>query len=165
MDDGYMPTWNDCYVKINELYKENSDSRAKIGKYENQLKQAQNMIDELEMLRVAQRTIIESLNSAVSEQREMIDRLKKVEDAHKQLIAAQRIHIKILTKDLKDKTEKLIDLTIINQTQKRIIFEQIDLIGEYYNIINFIWLNRNTILGIPKEIRETISELINPHSA
>lgn len=52
MDDGYKPSWNDCYAKINEMYKENSDLRAKIGKYEIQLKQAQKMIDELEMLRV-----------------------------------------------------------------------------------------------------------------
>lgn len=106
MDDGYMPTWNECYARINELYKENSDSRAKIGKYEIQLKQAQNMIDELEMLRVAQRTIIKSLNSAVSEQREMIDRLRLVEDAHKQLIASQRNYINVLTKKLRDSTEK-----------------------------------------------------------
>lgn len=160
MDDGYMSTWNECYARINELYKENSDSRAKIGKYEIQLKQAQNMIDELEMLRLAQRTIIESLNSAVSEQREMIDRLKKVEDAHKQLIAAQRNYINVLTKKLRDSTEKLNDLTTINQTQRSIIFDQKDVIDKQYNIINSIWTNRNTILGIPKVVIKAISDLI-----
>ena len=68
-----MPTWNDCYAKINELYKENSDAKAKIGRLETKLSQAQNVINELERLNIAQNAIIKSLNSIVSEQREMID--------------------------------------------------------------------------------------------
>ena len=73
MDDGYMPTWNDCYAKINELYKENLNLRESNGRLENKLSQAQNVINELERLNIAQNTIIKSLNSIVSEQREMID--------------------------------------------------------------------------------------------
>jgi predicted nuclease with TOPRIM domain len=73
MDNGYMPTWNDCYAKINELYKENLNLRESNGRLENKLSQAQNVINELERLNIAQNTIIKSLNSIVSEQREMID--------------------------------------------------------------------------------------------
>ena len=158
MDNGY--TWNDCYAKINELYKENLNLRESNGRLENKLSQAQNVINELERLNIAQNTIIKSLNSAVSEQREMIDRLRLVEDAHKQLIASQRNYINVLTKKLRDSTEKLIDLTIINQTQRSIIFDQKDVIDKQYNIINSIWTNRNTILGIPKVVIKAISDLI-----
>lgn len=73
MDDGYMTTWNDCYAKINELYKENLNLRESNGRLETKLSQAQNVINELERLNIAQNTIIKSLNSIVSEQREMID--------------------------------------------------------------------------------------------
>lgn len=73
MDNGYMPTWNDCYAKINELYKENLNLRESNGRLENKLSQAQNVINELERLNIAQNTIIKSLNSIVGEQREMID--------------------------------------------------------------------------------------------
>ena len=73
MDDGYMSTWNDCYAKINELYKENLNLRESNGRLETKLSQAQNVINELERLNIAQNTIIKSLNSIVSEQREMID--------------------------------------------------------------------------------------------
>ena len=73
MDNGYMPTWNDCYAKINELYKENLNLRESNGRLETKLSQAQNVINELERLNIAQNTIIKSLNSIVSEQREMID--------------------------------------------------------------------------------------------
>ena len=90
----------------------------------------------------------------------MIDRLRLVEDAHKQLIASQRNYINVLTKKLRDSTEKLIDLTIINQTQRSIIFDQKDVIDKQYNIINSIWTNRNTILGIPKVVIKAISDLI-----
>ena len=106
MDDGYMPTWNDCYAKINELYKENLNLRESNGRLENKQIQAQNMINELEMLRAAQKTIINALNSTVIEQREMIDRLKAVEDAHKQLIASQKNYINVLTKEIKDLKEE-----------------------------------------------------------
>nr|DAF15169.1 MAG TPA: hypothetical protein [Caudoviricetes sp.] len=158
MDNGY--TWNECYVKINEMYKENLNLRESIGRLETKLSQAQTMIDELERLKIAHNTIIKSLNSAVSEQREMIDRLRLVEDAHKQLIASQRNYINVLTKKLRDSTEKLNDLTIINQTQRSIIFDQKDVIDKQYNIINSIWTNRNTILGIPKVVIKAISDLI-----
>lgn len=73
MDDGYMATWNDCYAKINELYKENLNLRESNGRLETKLSQAQNVINELERLNIAQNTIIKSLNSIVSGQREMID--------------------------------------------------------------------------------------------
>lgn len=73
MDNGYMPTWNDCYAKINELYKENLNLRESNGRLETKLSQAQYVINELERLNIAQNTIIKSLNSIVSEQREMID--------------------------------------------------------------------------------------------
>ena len=73
MDNGYMPTWNDCYAKINELYKENLNLRESNGRLETKLSQAQNVINELERLNKAQNTIIKSLNSIVSGQREMID--------------------------------------------------------------------------------------------
>lgn len=73
MDNGYMPTWNDCYAKINELYKENLNLRESNGRLETKLSQAQNVINELERLNIAQNTIIKSLNSIASEQREMID--------------------------------------------------------------------------------------------
>lgn len=73
MDNGYMPTWNDCYAKINELYKENLNLRESNGRLETKLSQAQNAINELERLNIAQNTIIKSLNSIVSGQREMID--------------------------------------------------------------------------------------------
>lgn len=73
MDNGYMPTWNDCYAKINELYKEILNLRESNGRLETKLSQAQNVINELERLNIAQNTIIKSLNSIVSEQREMID--------------------------------------------------------------------------------------------
>lgn len=158
MDNGY--TWNECYVKINEMYKENLNLRESIGRLETKLSQAQTMIDELERLKIAHNTIIKSLNSAVSEQREMIDRLRLVEDAHKQLIASQRNYINVLTKKLRDSTEKLNDLTIINQTQRSIIFDQKDVIDKQYNIINSIWTNRNTILDIPKVVIKAISDLI-----
>lgn len=158
MDNGY--TWNECCVKINEMYKENLNLRESIGRLETKLSQAQTMIDELERLKIAHNTIIKSLNSAVSEQREMIDRLRLVEDAHKQLIASQRNYINVLTKKLRDSTEKLNDLTIINQTQRSIIFDQKDVIDKQYNIINSIWTNRNTILGIPKVVIKAISDLI-----
>lgn len=158
MDNGY--TWNECYVKINEMYKENLNLRESIGRLETKLSQAQTMIDELERLKIVHNTIIKSLNSAVSEQREMIDRLRLVEDAHKQLIASQRNYINVLTKKLRDSTEKLNDLTIINQTQRSIIFDQKDVIDKQYNIINSIWTNRNTILGIPKVVIKAISDLI-----
>jgi predicted nuclease with TOPRIM domain len=68
-----MSTWNDCYAKINELYKENLNLRESNGRLETKLSQAQNVINELERLNIAQNTIIKSLNSIVSEQREMID--------------------------------------------------------------------------------------------
>ena len=158
MDNGY--TWNECYVKINEMYKENPNLRESIGRLETKLSQAQTMIDELERLKIAHNTIIKSLNSSVSEQREMIDRLRLVEDAHKQLIASQRNYINVLTKKLRNSTEKLNDLTIINQTQRSIIFDQKDVIDKQYNIINSIWTNRNTILGIPKVVIKAISDLI-----
>lgn len=73
MDNGYMPTWNDCYAKINELYKENLNLRESNGRLETKLSQTQNVINELERLNIAQNTIIKSLNSIVSGQREMID--------------------------------------------------------------------------------------------
>ena len=73
MDNGYMPTWNDCYAKINELYKEVLNLRESNGRLETKLSQAQNVINELERLNIAQNTIIKSLNSIVSGQREMID--------------------------------------------------------------------------------------------
>lgn len=73
MDNGYMSTWNDCYAKINELYKENLNLRESNGRLETKLSQTQNVINELERLNIAQNTIIKSLNSIVSEQREMID--------------------------------------------------------------------------------------------
>lgn len=73
MNNGYMPTWNDCYAKINELYKENLNLRESNGRLETKLSQAQNVINELERLNIAQNTIIKSLNSIVSGQREMID--------------------------------------------------------------------------------------------
>ena len=73
MDNGYMATWNDCYAKINELYKENLNLRESNGRLETKLSQAQNVINELERLNIAQNTIIKSLNSIVSGQREMID--------------------------------------------------------------------------------------------
>ena len=73
MDNGYMPTWNDCYAKINELYKENLNLRESNSRLETKLSQAQNVINELERLNIAQNTIIKSLNSIVGEQREMID--------------------------------------------------------------------------------------------
>lgn len=73
MDNGYMPTWNDCYAKINELYKETLNLRESNGRLETKLSQAQNVINELERLNIAQNTIIKSLNSIVSGQREMID--------------------------------------------------------------------------------------------
>lgn len=73
MDNGYMPTWNDCYAKINELYKEILNLRESNGRLETKLSQAQNVINELERLNIAQNTIIKSLNSIVGEQREMID--------------------------------------------------------------------------------------------
>ena len=111
MDDGYMPTWNDCYAKINELYKENQNLRESVGGLENKQIQAQNIIDKLEMLRVAQKTIINALNSTVIEQREMIDRLKAVEDAHNQLIASQRNYINVLTIEIKDLKEEVNSLT------------------------------------------------------
>lgn len=158
MDNGY--TWNECCVKINEMYKENLNLRESIGRLETKLSQAQTMIDELERLKIAHNTIIKSLNSSVSEQREMIDRLRLVEGAHKQLIASQRNYINVLTKKLRDSTEKLNDLTIINQTQRSIIFDQKDVIDKQYNIINSIWTNRNTILGIPKVVIKAISDLI-----
>lgn len=142
------------------MYKENLNLRESIGRLETKLSQAQTMIDELERLKIAHNTIIKSLNSAVSEQREMIDRLRLVEDAHKQLIASQRNYINVLTKKLRDSTEKLNDLTIINQTQRSIIFDQKDVIDKQYNIINSIWTNRNTILGIPKVVIKAISDLI-----
>jgi hypothetical protein len=63
-------------------------------------------------------------------------------------------------KKLRDSTEKLNDLTIINQTQRSIIFDQKDVIDKQYNIINSIWTNRNTILGIPKVVIKAISDLI-----
>lgn len=125
MDNGY--TWNECYVKINEMYKENLNLRESIGRLETKLSQVQTMIDE---------------------------------DAHKQLIASQRNYINVLTKKLRESTEKLNDLTIINQTQRSIIFDQKDVIDKQYNIINFIWTNRNTILGIPKVVKKAISDLI-----
>lgn len=103
MDNGY--TWNECYVKINEMYKENLNLRESIGRLENKQIQAQNVINELEMLRVAQKTIINALNSTVIKLREMIDKLKAVEDAHKQLIASQRNYINVLTKEIKDLKE------------------------------------------------------------
>lgn len=119
MDDGYMPTWNECYARINELYKENSDSRAKIGKYEIQLKQAQNMIDELEMLRVAQRTIIESLNEALSDrqefidkQQEMIDRLESKRVSNLHLIKEQKEHITTLTTTVENLKEVVNTLSV-----------------------------------------------------
>ena len=80
MDDGYMPTWNDCYAKINELYKENLNLRESNGRLETKLSQAQNVINELERLNIVQNTVIKSLNSIVSDQREMIDRLRLVEE-------------------------------------------------------------------------------------
>ena len=104
MDNGY--TWNECCVKINEMYKENLNLRESIGRLENKQIQAQNVINELEMLRVAQKTIINALNSTVIKQREMIDKLKAVEDAHKQLIASQRNYINVLTKEIKDLKEE-----------------------------------------------------------
>ena len=73
MDNEYMSTWNDCYAKINELYKENLNLRESNGRLETKLSQAQNVINELERLNIAQNTIIKSLNSIVSGQREMID--------------------------------------------------------------------------------------------
>ena len=106
MDDGYMPTWNECYARINEMYKENLNLRESIGRLETKQIQAQNVINELEMLRVAQKTIINALNSTVIKQREMIDRLKAVEDAHKQLITSQKNYINVLTKEIKDLKEE-----------------------------------------------------------
>lgn len=109
MDNGY--TWNECCVKINEMYKENLNLRESIGRLENKQIQAQNVINELEMLKVAQKTIINALNSTVIKQREMIDKLKAVEDAHKQLIASQRNYINVLTKEIKDLKEENNSLT------------------------------------------------------
>lgn len=117
MDDGYMSSWNDCYAKINELYKENSDSRAKIGKYEIQLKQAQTMIDELEMLRVAQNKIIKALNEALSDRKEFIDKQQEMID-RLELKRVSNLHL------IKEQKTKLNDMTLNAQTQKRIISEQ-----------------------------------------
>ncbi|MFQ7211000.1 MAG: hypothetical protein ACLRPZ_16450 [Coprococcus sp.] len=113
-----MDIWNECCVKINEMYKENLNLRESIGRLENKQIQAQNVINELEMLKVAQKTIINALNSAVIKQREMIDKLKAVEDAHKQLIASQRNYINVLTKEIKDLKEENDSLTdFIDDTQ------------------------------------------------
>ena len=80
MDDGYMPTWNDCYAKINELYKENLNLRESNGRLENKQIQAQNMIDELEMLRVAQKTIINALTKEIKDLKEENDSLTDLID-------------------------------------------------------------------------------------
>lgn len=113
MDDGYMPTWNDCYAKINEMYKENIDMKAKINKHAIELKQAQDMIDKLEMLRVSQNSIIKALNEALSDrqefidkQQEMIDRLESKRVSNLHLIKEQKEHITTLTKEIKDLKEE-----------------------------------------------------------
>lgn len=113
MDDGYMPTCNDCYAKINEMYKENIDMKAKINKHAIELKQAQDMIDKLEMLRVSQNSIIKALNEALSDrqefidkQQEMIDRLESKRVSNLHLIKEQKEHITTLTKEIKDLKEE-----------------------------------------------------------
>lgn len=118
MDDGYMPTWNECYARINELYKENIDMRAKINKHVIELKQAQDMIDELEMLRVAQNSIIKALNEALSDrkefsdkQQEMIDRLELKRVSNLNLIKEQKEHITKLTNTIENLKEKIDSLT------------------------------------------------------
>ncbi len=63
------------------------------------------------VLTLEQKTIINALNSTVIKQREMIDKLKAVEDAHKQLIASQRNYINVLTKEIKDLKEENDSLT------------------------------------------------------
>ena len=47
----------------------------------------------------------------------MIDRLKAVEDAHKQLIASQRNYINVLTKEIKNLKEENNSLTDIDYIQ------------------------------------------------
>lgn len=118
MDDGYMPTWNDCYAKINELYKENLNLRESNRRLENKQIQAQNMIDELEMLRVAQNTIIMSLNEALNDrkefndkQQEMIDRLELKRVSNLKLIKEQEDHITALTTALENLKEEVDSLT------------------------------------------------------
>lgn len=119
MDDGYMPAWNDCYAKINEMYKENIDMKAKINKHAIELKQAQDMIDELEMLKVAQNSIIKALNEALSDrqefidkQQEMIDRLESKRVSNLHLIKEQKEHITTLTTTVENLKEVVNTLSV-----------------------------------------------------
>lgn len=121
MDDGYMPTWNDCYAKINEMYKENIDMKAKINKHAIELKQAQDMIDELEMLKVAQNSIIKALNEALSDrqefidkQQEMIDRLESKRVSNLHLIKEQKEHITTLTTTVENLKEVVNTLSVFH---------------------------------------------------
>ncbi len=119
MDDGYMPTWNECYARIHELYKENLNLRESVGRLDNKIIQAQNMIDELEMLRVAQNTTIKALNEALDDrkefsdkQQEMIDRLELKRVSNLKIIKEQEDHITALTtavENLKEEVDSLTD--------------------------------------------------------
>ena len=121
MDDGYMSTWNDCYAKINEMYKENIDMKAKINKHAIELKQAQDMIDKLEMLRVSQNSIIKALNEALSDrqefidkQQEMIERLESKRVSNLHLIKEQKEHITTLTTTVENLKEVVNTLSVFH---------------------------------------------------
>lgn len=119
MDDGYMPTWNECYARIHKLYKENLNLRESVGRLDNKIIQAQNMIDELEMLRVAQNSIIKALNEELDDrkefsdkQQEMIDRLDLKRVSNLKIIKEQEDHITALTtavENLKEEVDSLTD--------------------------------------------------------
>jgi uncharacterized coiled-coil protein SlyX len=114
-----MPTWNECYARIHELYKENLNLRESVGRLDNKIIQAQNMIDELEMLRVAQNTTIKALNEALDDrkefsdkQQEMIDRLELKRVSNLKIIKEQEDHITALTtavENLKEEVDSLTD--------------------------------------------------------
>lgn len=78
-----MKTWIDAYTRINELFKENIDLTEKVDKQRNEILESQ----------------------------ELINRLKMVEEAHKDLINAQRNHINVLNIELKDLKEQVNTLT------------------------------------------------------
>jgi chromosome segregation ATPase len=78
-----MKTWIDAYTRINELFKENIDLTEKVDKLRNEILESQ----------------------------ELINRLKMVEEAHKDLINAQRNHINVLNIELKDLKEQVNTLT------------------------------------------------------
>lgn len=119
MDNGY--TWNECCVKINEMYKENLNLRESIGRLETKLSQAQTMIDELERLRVSQNSIIKALNEALSDrqefidkQQEMIDRLESKRVSNLHLIKEQKEHITTLTTTVENLKEVVNTLSVFH---------------------------------------------------